>query len=221
MTVAQAISAIIKEYGIDILNSPEKVQAMVMDSASECEQEKKLFCLLCQKGILTFAREMVLLKDKTQLEAVAMRAKAKLKDDAFISEEYARDSINMLLKGLGFSFEIANEHMNEKKRQEERGDKTILEGQRIEKEYRTLLSYDQKTVIDGASLRDLRKAARTGDVHALLLLGDCYYHGIGVRGDWMIAESFYTRAKESGDKEERREAKRKLNEIFNRRQTDR
>lgn len=222
MTVAKAISTIIEKCGEDILDSPEMVQAMVMDYASGHEREIQLFCLSCQKGILSFAHKMLLMKDETKIREVAMKAKAKLEYDAFMAEEHALYSVNMLLNGLGFSFEIISEYIGEKKMQEGRGGSINLNQKREGcngKENKTLLLYDKKNEVDENLLQNLRKLASAGDVDAALSLGNSYYYGIGVEKDWIIAETYYRKVKDFGNEEEKREAKRMLIEIFNRQQT--
>lgn len=217
MTVAEAINTIIKQHGVEILGFPNRVQAMIMDYAGNYEREVQLFCLPCQKGLLRYAQIIVHLENDTDIRDIALKAKVMLQNEAFMDEKYAIQSINMLLNGLGFTYEIVSD-IHERGTIEEKRDKVTTIRQLDHKRYSVSLTVDNRIEIDGNLLQDLRESARKGNVNALLSLGNCYFHGIAVTEDWIIAESYYRKAKELGNNDEKKEATSRLNEIYNKRQ---
>ena len=75
MTIAQAINSIIMNYGIEVLSSPNKVQSMVQDYVKGYEREKKIFYRACQEGILSYAQDILKLKDDIKRMDIAKKAK--------------------------------------------------------------------------------------------------------------------------------------------------
>lgn len=212
MTVPQAINAIIKENGINILNSPEKLRSMVMDYVNGYEREKRLFCRLCQIGILSYAHEMISLRDEISIKDVATKAKVRLEQDYFMVEEYALLGINMVLEGLGMNYKIEKENIDENETQENKSHKLDSMEMKTQHEYKVILTHDYRIKIDENIIQDLRKAAQDGNENALISLGDCYAHGIIVdKLDLNLAEYYYRKAKELGNKE----ATYKLIKLFN------
>lgn len=208
MTVEEAISAIIKQHGIEILCFPNKVQSMIMDFANGYERDVQLFCYSCQKGLLRYAQKLVSMKKDVDIQDLALSAKDMLQHDAFMSEKYAVYTINMLLNGLGLTFRI--ELVTQEK------------GRYTEKNFlkKQSLSKEKRVHIDEKLLGDLRESAQNGNADAFLSLGNCYFYGIGVIEDWFIAESYYRKAYKYGNRDEKEEANRKIIEIYNRRQID-
>lgn len=213
MTVEKAIDNIIKEQGIEILNFPDRFQGLVMDYVGAQIREVQLFCLACQKGLLRYAIQLVSLTDRDASQEVALKAKAMLQNDAFMSEENAACCMNMLLNGLGFKFEIITDISG--KNYKDKRERIIFSKKPDFATYDACISTGYTVRINSDMIQDLRKASHNGDVRALLCLGDCYYHGIGVTEDWVIAETYYRKALELGNKKEKMEANRRLNEIYN------
>ena len=117
MTIEEAIGAIVKKEGINILRSPDRIQSMLMDYAGNDEKGVTLFCWACQRGLLCYAQKFISQKKETNIKDIALEAKRMLQNDAFMAEEYAIYSVNMLLNGLGIALEI-NSDSNEKENDE-------------------------------------------------------------------------------------------------------
>lgn len=202
MTVSQAISWIIKEFGINILKSPERVQAMVMDSVSENDQDKRLFCIICQNDILTLATKMVSLEDPAKIRELAIMAKSRLEYNNRMKEEYAIHSINMLLRGLGLSYQLDFEHTIKKELElhRETGGNTILNEHCNLKE-----DSEKRDKIENVFLEELDNA------DSLLKLGDNYC--FGVKRDLITAKCYYEKVKEKGNRKQKKQADRMLKYI--------
>ena len=190
MTIAQAINSIIMNYGIEVLSSPNKVQSMVQDYVKGYEREKKIFYRACQEGILSYAQDILKLKDDIKRMDIAKKAKERLEYHAFMSEEYAILSVNMILDGIGLKMKLVSERTPQHK---------IYDSGEHWDDYEILLSNSK--IYKNNKLQKLMNAAKYGNVQALIDLGGCYEHGIGVEADWKIAETFYRLAEEAGSQE--------------------
>lgn len=202
MTVSEAISWTIKEYGVNILKSPERLQAMVMDSVREYDQDKRLFCVLCQNGILTLAKDMALLEDSTKIGELAIMAKSMLEYRIFMKEEYAIHGINMLLRGLGLSYQVDFEHTIKRELElGEIGGNTILN-----ENYNLKEKFEKRNKIESDFLEEL------ADADLWLKLGDNYCYG--VKRDWITAKCYYEKVKEIGNSKQKEQAQRMLDYIY-------
>ena len=190
MTIAQAINSITMNYGIEVLSSPNKVQSMVQDYVKGYEREKKIFYRACQEGILSYAQDILKLKDDIKRMDIAKKAKERLEYHAFMSEEYAILSVNMILDGIGLKMKLVSERTPQHK---------IYDSGEQWDDYEILLSNSK--IYKNNKLQKLMNAAKYGNVQALIDLGGCYEHGIGVEADWKIAETFYRLAEEAGSQE--------------------
>ena len=121
--------------------------------------------------------------------------------------------MNMLLNGLGFKFEIIADISGKKCKDKREG--IIINKKPDFATYDACISNEYTVHINSDMIQDLREASRNGDAGASLCLGDCYRHGVGVTEDWIIAETFYRKALELGNNKEKKEAGRRINEIYN------
>ena len=219
MTVEEAIRTIIKLNGSEILDSPSQFQSMIMDYSRECKKDVQLFCLSCQKGLLTYGQRMILQENEEVLIEIATKAKEMLQRDAFMAEDYAAECVNMLLVGLGYSIVtnwksaqtqtvFPDKNMSSPKRQtyKPNSDVRLSESERIDS--------------DNKVIKNLKDQVRNGDVNAVLSLGNRYYRGIGVKKDLIIAESYFRLVLSMGNDEAINEAKILLNRIMIERQID-
>lgn len=213
MTVAQAINKIIEQCGIDILKSPHKVQAMIKDYVGGYEVEKQLFLFSCQKDILNYAQHMLLLEDDSKRKEVANQAKENLKQNAFMSEEYAILSVNIMLEGLSMDFKLVREDTEKNVINENEKDKPNLNGKIQYEKYEEILSMGNETKTNENMIKNLKKSANYGDIDALIFLGDCYKCGNMVEMDWILAELYYRKAEEAGSQEAKRKRQRLLFEL--------
>lgn len=216
MTVNEALKRIISQNGTEILGFPNKVQSMIMDYSGSHERDVQLFCLSCQKGLLLYGQRIIILNDPDEICNVAFKAKEMLQNDAFMDERYAIESVNILLGGLGKSIKISTDisktHSADRSNNPSDSEKIHADIYSIQ------LSSSNKIVFDESLIQDLMTQERNGSVSAMMSLGNCYFHGIAVTEDWIIAESYYRKALAFGDDNEKKEATNRINEIYNKRQ---
>lgn len=217
MTVNKALKKIIDQNGGKILESPDKVQSMIMDYTSSHDQDVQLFCLSCQKGLLRYGQKILITKDSSEIKDVAIKAKEMLQNNAFMDEYYAIKSVNLLLDGLGIPL-VINSDTLEIYRFNQMESKTI--SKKAQSGTYGIQISDNRMVFDESLIRDLMVRERRGDVSAMILLGHCYFHGIAVTEDWFIAEYYYYKVLVHGDINERKEATNRINEIYNKRQNN-
>lgn len=211
MNIVQAMRTIIESQGIEILTSPRKFQSMVMDYTNGCDQEKRLFNICCQNGILNIVYEMFLMKDKTKIEIMEEKIKDKLKHDAFMTDEYAAAGLNMLLQGMGMDVEVAALYGNEDIIQNDQLSVENLAEQETLSKNKMQMSLEEKNKINQSLFLKLKQAAEEGDEEALISLGNFYKNGIMVKKNWRMAEYYYRKAAEAGN----REAKYNLVDLIN------
>lgn len=111
MTVAKALEIIIMERGKDILKSSNMVQSMIMDYVTGYDNEKKLFRVGCQHGILNYAYDILISNDGVQRKLLANKAKKWLETEAFLSEENAIIAVNIILEAMNMEFQLKNERV--------------------------------------------------------------------------------------------------------------
>lgn len=216
MTVNKALKKIISQNGTEILGFPNKVQSMIMDYSSSHERDVQLFCLSCQKGLLIYGQRILILQDTNEISDIAIKAKEMLQKDAFMDERYAIESVNMLLSALGITVKISTDtsKTHSPDRLKNMSNSEILQADT----YSIHLSDNNEIVFDRSLIQDLMAQEKKGSVSAMMSLGNCYFHGIAVTEDWIIAESYYRKALVHGDDNEKKEAENRINEIYNKRQ---
>lgn len=193
MCVANAMRKIIKSNGIEILKSPDRFQAMVMDTIEGSDREMKLLSVCCQRGLLKDAQKIVLLKDMTQIEVIANKMKSKLESEAFMAEDNAVEGVNLILKGLDIDFELVAELP--KKNVFEDSQPHIENSPEQDKgDYKKGLYFNETVVTDKRTFLELLKKADDGDKNAMIMIGDCYKKGIIVECNLGLAEYYYRKA---------------------------
>lgn len=113
VNVRQAIRITVKKHGIEILNTPQKFQAMVVDYVKDSDQDIKIFVKCCRKDVLSLAREIVSARDKSHIETIARKMKEILEKENFMAGEYAIDGTNIILQGLDVDFVLKRECVDE------------------------------------------------------------------------------------------------------------
>lgn len=203
MNVEQAISSVIKSYGMEILSYKNRFQSMVRDYAAECDNELRLFNVCCQYGLLDIAQEIVAMKDERKIESVVKKAKIRLKKNAFMTEEHAVKGINMILQGIGISYKLIADSATDCKSQFYESNRGDSIQDRFDSEYITQISCNKKVKIDKKLFEDLRRDAENGDKNAMISVGDFYKNGIIVEQNWRMAEYYYRKAAELESEEAR------------------
>ena len=205
MTVAQALNEIINNWGIEILNNPDRVQSMVMDLASNVPNDTRLFCIACRGGILNFARDVHVISDPNQAMVLAERAKENLKQNMYMAEENAILSINMILEGVGKSISLS---VNTVEAPYLIGSESNLP--------------EESSMTSTTQIKQLLLSSQEGDLCAMIHLGECYQYGDTVKPNWRMAEYYYRKAIEFGQQCDNsdasllvKEAKIKLNKLHN------
>lgn len=185
MTVAQALSAIIEQFGIESFNHPDQIQSMVMDYTGSGNRETRLFSVACRKEILNLAQEMYASSDNRQSMGLAERAKSTLIAEFFMAEENAIICVNLILEGVGNEFRLtinqANRNVtcNAAKTNNVNGT-TSLNTSSISDILECKLSADRE------SFQKIQAAEREGDLNAMIRLGECYQYGETVNPNTMI-----------------------------------
>lgn len=198
-TVAQALSMIIDRFGINSFNDPNQVQAMVLDYiGSLSTSDVEVFCICCRKEMLSIAQEMYESRDVKNTLFLAHKAKTFLLDRLYLQEKYAVLCVNMFLEGTGkqvrLNFDLSpgyNRNSSRAKIASQAGKerKTIINNSLHE-------ATECKQQVDRMWFQLLYEKAQTGDIAALIQLGDCYQHGIIVKANRTAAEYFFGKARQ-------------------------
>jgi len=219
MTVEEAIRTIINLHGLKTLDSPNQFQSMIMDYSRDCKKDVQLFCLSCQKGLLTYGQRISLQDNHEVVTEIATKAKEMLQRDAFMAEEYAAECVNMLLVGLGYPI-VTDWKSPQAQTVFPDSNTSNINRHTLNPKSNARLSESERIVFDKNLIINLKDRAKHGDVNAVLSLGNCYYRGIAVTKDLIIAESYFRRVLSMGNDDAIYEAKNLLNEIMIEQQTD-
>ena len=198
MNVRQAIRITIDKHGVEILNIPLKFQAMVADYAEGYDQEVRIFAKCCRKDILSLARKIVLIRDESKIEMIAIKMREILEKD-FMAAEHAITGINIILQGLDVDFVLKKECIDENNFQDIGMHVDLSEKESIHSKNEMLQEFDN--IVDKKIVRDLRNAADNGDINAMITLGIFYEGGIMVEENWRLADYYFCQAAENGSRE--------------------
>ncbi len=212
MHVDQAIKKTISEYGVDILSSPAKFQSLVRDFASN-EREILLFSFCCQRGILTFAQDVVALTDNAEIKTLTMRTKMKLQEEAFMSETNVVAAINMFLLGLDIDYVLVADTEMDNVHNIDFHSNAVIDESKKQSHCRRDSYFDKPTETDAKMFLKLVDSADNMDIEAMILVGDFYRKGNIVKKNWRMAECYYKMAAERGSVD----AQRKYIELLNER----
>lgn len=224
MTVAQALSKIIDNYGIDIFSHSDQIRAMVLDYVGNDQSDNiGVFCMGCRNEVLCLAQQIYKSNDRRELLRLAQRAKTFLMDQQYMQEQYAVICVNMFLEGMGTPLQL--ELLQRDKFVPTTDAATSQVDRSPSQEQVSLLeAIDNKKKADREVFQLLREAAQSGDINAMIRLGDYYQYGEVVRRNHVTAEFYYTKAKQAA--EERQavalvdEVSRKLIKLHNSTQHD-
>jgi len=105
LNMSEGIATIVSEYGIEILNNPKRLLALIMDYVRGYDKEKKLLKIACNNcGVLKIASDIKAIPEN-QRELLIKKAVRMLEDDVGFSTENAEDLVAIVLKGLGVVYE--------------------------------------------------------------------------------------------------------------------
>ncbi|MGM9773080.1 MAG: hypothetical protein ACI3YU_10630 [Segatella copri] len=222
--MAQALSKIIDNYGIDIFSHSDQIRAMVLDYVGNDQSDNiGVFCMGCRNEVLCLAQQIYKSNDRRELLRLAQRAKTFLMDQQYMQEQYAVICVNMFLEGMGTPLQL--ELLQRDKFVPTTDAATSQVDRSPSQEQVSLLeAIDNKKKADREVFQLLREAAQSGDINAMIRLGDYYQYGEVVRRNHVTAEFYYTKAKQAA--EERQavalvdEVSRKLIKLHNSTQHD-
>lgn len=216
MKVSSAVEKIIEERGKEILKSSDIVQAMVMDYVTGYENEKKLFGISCKNGILNYAYEILQLSDMEQQRVLAVKAKSRLKQEAFLSEENATYAINIILEALCVGFQLIGDEIRIEKIESEKRSTGELSREEYlwhivetnnnyssasKEECEEIFMYGKALMESDKekALKCIRFAAQYRVYAAMNYLGDCHKEGINMDKNPSFALTWYQMAAMDGD----------------------
>lgn len=101
LSLSEGIATIVSEYGMEVLNNPKRLLALIMDYVRDFDKEKKLLKIACNNcGILKIAAD-IKTSPENQRELLIKKAVKMLEDDVGFSTENAQDLVSLILTGLG------------------------------------------------------------------------------------------------------------------------
>ncbi len=101
MTIIEALQKIISDNGVEILNNPRMVIALVADYASGFEKEKKFLKIASVNGVFEMIYEMSRSSSSEEKNILKIKAVHKLETEALISKENAEMIIDLIMGCAG------------------------------------------------------------------------------------------------------------------------
>ncbi len=109
--INQVIRNIIEQYGIDIFNNVDRVNALLMDLAPQAEKERKLLVSVMKEGIVSQLLRLVDEDKEKQIHGIN-RCVRQLVADIWITEIAAKYAVDVLAESVGivcgYDEEISN-----------------------------------------------------------------------------------------------------------------
>jgi len=103
--INQVLASMIEQYGIDIFNNIDRVNALLMDLAPQAEKERKLLVSVMKEGIVSQLLRLVNEDEEKRMFGINKCVK-QLVSDIWITEVAARYAVNILATSVG----ILGEH---------------------------------------------------------------------------------------------------------------
>lgn len=104
LSVSVAITRTIDKFGLDILKTPNKLVACIMDFVKGHERDKKLFRIACNAGILPLMYDAKNTQDKAQQQMYLNKAVKQLEEEAFLSADHAGYIVRAIAEGISVSY---------------------------------------------------------------------------------------------------------------------
>lgn len=199
MTVAEALSVIIDNFGISSFGFPDQIRAMVLDYVgNEPSDDIGIFCTGCRKEILCLVQQIYESNDNKEAVRLAQTAKTYLMDKQYMQEKYAVICVNMFLEGVGNQLRL---ELTQRGITDPNVDVTNSIADKIqpptEKDLSAAIAHKRK--VDRALFRLLCEAEQAGNINAMIRLGDCYQYGEVVERNYLTAEFYYIKAKQTAE----------------------
>lgn len=198
MLIEEAINLTVKEYGYGIFETQRRFEAIIKDYNPYISQSRKLdFEACCNNGILTFMRELCSLTDITEIEILSKKIKHYLIAEKRLSSETAVSGINLFLTAFNKNYILDDDKIPETP---------------IGIDIQELRSDLCGVPINQHEFLTLFNEIDSGNVDAMIRLGDCYCKGIIVQKDLHFATCYYKMAIKNGSLEAKQKYLDMLNE---------
>jgi hypothetical protein len=99
--IKKVLASIVDRYGEEILQDTRRVNALLMDLATESDKERKLIVMSLREGILS---QLYTAKENSMSEVVMSRCVKQLVSDRWITENAARYAVEIIASVIGVEF---------------------------------------------------------------------------------------------------------------------
>ncbi|MEE0913153.1 MAG: tetratricopeptide repeat protein [Ruminococcus sp.] len=104
LSLSSAISVVVKENGIDILNKPNRFLSYIMDYVKGEEKDKRLLRIACNTTALQYVVQATKSDTQKEKDILLTKAKITIENEVFFSEENAQYIIRIIANGVGLSY---------------------------------------------------------------------------------------------------------------------
>lgn len=187
MNIIFALQKIIANNGLEILNNPRMIIALVADYVSGFEKEKKFLKIASVNGVFEIIYEMSRNSSSEEKNNLKVKALHKLEADALISKENAEMIIDLIMSGAGLIESPFDENCD-------LTDHWAQYAVGFAFEFGTTGEQNYKKAVEW-----YRKSAEQGNAWSQNRLGECYLNGNGTQKDLREAKKWFELASEQGD----------------------
>lgn len=192
MNITFALQKIIADNGLEILNNPRMIIALVADYVSGFEKEKKFLKIASVNGVFEIIYEMSRSSSSEEKNILKIKAVHKLETEALISNENAEMIIDLIMSGAGLIDSPFDENCD-------LTDHWVQYKIGYQFEFGTNREQSFEKAVEWYT-----KSAEQGNAWSQNRLGECYLNGNGTQKDLREAKKWFELASEQGDETARK-----------------
>lgn len=187
MNITLALQKIITDNGLEILNNPRMIIALVADYVVSFEKEKRFLKIASENGVFELIYEISKSSSDEERNFLKVKAVHKLETEALISKDNAEMIVDLILNGVGLIDSQLDKNCDI-------SDHWVQYNIGYSFEFGTNGEQSFEKAVEW-----YRKSAEQGNAWSQNRLGDCYFKGNGVELDYNKAVQWYFKSANQGD----------------------